>query len=75
MAELSEQQGHLKSILSQQQELANEINQLNAQIKSKTELFNKTQGVVEYLNTIGVKLPEPEATAPEPTTAPTEVVK
>ena len=58
MAELTEQQGHLKSILSQQQELANEINQLNAQLKSKTELFQKTQGVVEYLNTIGVKLPE-----------------
>ena len=65
MAELTEQQGHLKSILSQQQDLANEINQLNAQIKSKTELFNKTQGVVEYLSTIGVKLPEPEAPAEE----------
>ena len=60
MAELSEQQGHLKSILSQQQELANEINQLQAQITSKKELFQKTQGVVEYLSTIGVKLPEPE---------------
>ena len=72
MAELSEQQGHLKSILSQQQELANEINQLQAQITSKKELFNKTQGVVEYLQTIGVKLPEPEAPAEEPKT---EVVK
>ena len=72
MAELTEQQGHLKSILTQQQELANEINQLNAQLKSKTELFNKTQGVVEYLSTIGVKLPEPEAPTPE---AKTEVVK
>ena len=74
MAELTEQQGHLTSILSQQKELANEINQLNAQLTSKKELFNKTQGVVEYLQTIGVKLPEPEATAPESTTAPTEVV-
>ena len=73
MAELSEQQGHLKSILSQQQELANEINQLNAQIKSKTELFNKTQGVVEYLQTIGVKLPE-ESEAPAEEIK-TEVVK
>ncbi len=73
MAELSEQQGHLKSILSQQQELANEINQLNAQLKSKTELFNKTQGVVEYLNTIGVKLPEESEVTAEETK--TEVVK
>ena len=73
MAEqLSEQQGHFKSILTQQQELANEINQLNAQLNSKRELFNKTQGVVEYLQTIGIKLPEPEAPAEETTT---EVVK
>ena len=72
MAELSEQEGHLKSILSQQQELANEINQLNAQLNSKKELFNKTQGVVEYLQTIGVKLPAPEAPAEE---TKTEVVK
>ena len=72
MAELSEQQGHLKSILTQQQELANEINQLNAQLNQKKELFNKTQGVVEYLQTIGVTLPEPEAPAEE---TKTEVVK
>ena len=70
--QLTEQQGHLASILNQQKELANEINQLNAQLTSKRELFNKTQGVVEYLQTVGVKLPEPE----EPTTvANTEVVK
>ena len=72
MAELTEQQGHLKSILSQQKELANDINQLQGQLTAKKELFNKTQGVVEYLQTIGVKLPEPEAPAEETTT---EVVK
>ena len=75
MAELTEQQGHLQSILSQQKDLANEINNLNAQLQSKKELFNKTQGVVEYLSTIGVKLPEADAPAEETTTAPTEVVK
>ena len=61
MAELTEQQGHLSSILSQQKELATEINALQAQINNKKELFNKTQGVVEYLTTLGVTLPEPEA--------------
>ena len=71
MAELTEQQGHLSSILSQQKELATEINQLQAQITSKKELFNKTQGVVEYLTQLGVKLPEEEP-AQEATT---EVVK
>ena len=72
MAELTEQQGHLSSILNQQKELANEINQLQAQITNKKELFNKTQGVVEYLTQLGVTLPEPEAPAEE---AKTEVVK
>ena len=72
MADLTEQQGHLSSILSQQKELANEINALQAQITNKKELFNKTQGVVEYLTQLGVKLPEPEAPAEEATT---EVVK
>jgi len=71
MAELTEQQGHLSSILTQQKELANEINQLQAQLTNKKELFQKTQGVVEYLTQVGVKLPEEET---EPTTAPTEVV-
>ena len=72
MAEqLTEQQGHLQSILSQQKDLANEINQLQAQITTKKELFNKTQGVVEYLTQVGVKLPEEETA---PTTVPTEVV-
>ena len=72
MAELTEQQGHLQSILSQQKDLANEINQLQGQLQSKKELFQKTQGVVEYLSTIGVKLPEPEEPAEE---TKTEVVK
>ena len=72
MADLTEQQGHLQSILTQQRELANEINQLQAQITNKKELFNKTQGVVEYLTQLGVKLPEPETPAEEATT---EVVK
>ena len=71
--QLSEQQGHLASILSQQKELANDINQLNAQLNQKKELFNKTQGVVEYLQTIGVKLPEESEAPAEETT--TEVVK
>ena len=70
--QLSEQQGHLQSILNQQKELANEINQLNGQLQAKKDLFQKTLGVVEYLQTIGVKLPEPEAPAEE---TKTEVVK
>jgi len=72
MAELTEQQGHLSSILTQQRELATEINALQAQITNKKELFNKTQGVVEYLTQLGVELPKEEAPAEE---TKTEVVK
>ena len=70
--QLTEQQGHLTSILNQQKELANDINMLQGQLNAKRELFSKTLGVVEYLQTIGVKLPEPEAPAEE---TKTEVVK
>ena len=73
MADLTEQQGHLSSILSQQKDLANEINQLQAQITTKKELFNKTQGVVEYLTQLGVELPKEEEAPAEETK--TEVVK
>ena len=76
MAEqLTEQQNHLQSILNQRKELANEINMLQGQLNAKRELFSKTQGVVEYLSTIGVKLPEPEAPAEETATTTPEVVK
>ena len=73
MADLTEQQGHLQSILTQQRELATEINALQAQITNKRELFNKTQGVVEYLTQLGVELPKEEEAPAEETKA--EVVK
>ena len=73
MAELTEQQKHLQSVLEQQQTLISEINTLEAQAKSKREMAVKLQGIAEYLNGIGVKLPEPEEAAPE--TSNTEVVQ
>jgi len=75
--ELTEQQKHLQSVLEQQQTLISEINTLEAQAKSKREMVLKLQGIAEYLNGMGVKLPEIEATAPaaEPDTSDTEVVK
>ena len=76
--ELTEQQKHLQSVLEQQQTLISEINTLEAQAKSKREMAVKLQGIAEYLNGIGVKLPgqeeAPAATA-EPDTSNTEVVK
>ena len=79
MAELTEQQKHLQSVLEQQQTLVSEINTLEAQARSKREMAVKLQGIAEYLNGIGVKLPDPEEAAPatttEPETSNTEVVK
>ena len=66
MAELTEQQGHLKSVIEQQQSLSQEVQQLNAALENKRAMFTKLQGVREYLEQTGVSLPEPEPTvAPE----------
>ena len=76
MAELTEQQKHLQSVLEQQQTLVSEINTLESQARSKREMAVKLQGIVEYLGGIGVELPKEEeaaAEAPAPT-ANTEVV-
>lgn len=63
MAELNEQQQHLTQVLQQQQSLVKEINELNQQSESKKQMALKLQGVAEYLDQIGVKLPEPETSA------------
>ena len=74
--ELTDQQKHLQSVLEQQQTLISEINTLEAQAKSKREMAIKLQGIAEYLNGIGVKLPEPEEAAPTaPETSNTEVAQ
>ena len=76
MAELTEQQKHLQSVLEQQQTLISEINTLEAQARTKREMAVKLQGIAEYLNGIGVKLPEPEeAASAAPEASNTEVVK
>ena len=76
MAELTEQQKHLQSVLEQQQTLIAEINTLEAQVRSKREMAVKLQGIAEYLNGIGVKLPEAEEAEPAtPEASNTEVVK
>tara|TARA_B100001113_G_scaffold155641_1_gene127261 strand:- start:175 stop:462 length:288 start_codon:yes stop_codon:yes gene_type:complete len=65
MAELTEQQKHLQSVLEQQQTLVSEINTLEAQARQKREMAVKLQGIVEYLGGIGVELPKEEEAAAE----------
>ena len=72
---MTEQQQHLQSAIQQQNTLLNEIQTLQSQIDSKRQLAVKAQGIIEYLDQIGVKLPEAETTeATEATEAETEVV-
>ena len=64
MAELTEQQTHLKSVIDQQNTLAQEVQQLNNALDSKRSMYTKLQGVREYLEQTGVTLPKEEAEAP-----------
>ena len=61
---MTEQQNHLAGLLEQRQTIVNEINELNAQVSAKRELVLRAQWAIEYLQQVGVTLPEPEA-APE----------
>jgi hypothetical protein len=55
---MTEQQEHLKEVLRQQSELLQQIQNLNNELTSKRELALKLQGVIEYLQQIGVSLEE-----------------
>ena len=69
---MTDQENHLKQVLTQQKALVEEINVLNNQITSKREMAVKLQGIAEYLDQLGVKVPEEkeeeEEAAPEATT-------
>ena len=62
---LSEQQNHLQQVVEQQKTLVAEIQALNAQVENKKNMATKLQGIAEYLDGLGVKLPEPEEEAAE----------
>tara|TARA_X000000368_G_scaffold83354_1_gene63107 strand:+ start:367 stop:624 length:258 start_codon:yes stop_codon:yes gene_type:complete len=64
MAELTEQQNHLASLLQQRETLVGEINELNSQAAAKRELVLRSLGAIEYLQQVGVTLPEAEEEAP-----------
>jgi len=74
MAELTEQQKHLQSVLEQQQTLVSEINTLESQARSKREMAVKLQGIVEYLGGIGVELPKEEEAPAAPEAPATNTV-
>jgi hypothetical protein len=59
---MNEQQNHLAQLVEQRTNLASDLEKLGAQSTRTRELFLKTQGAIEYLEAVGVKLPEPEVT-------------
>ena len=73
---LTEQQNHLQQVVDQQKNLVAEIQSLNTQVENKRNMATKLQGIAEYLDGLGVKLPTEEETAEgdAPAVAETEVV-
>ena len=74
---LTEQQNHLQQVVEQQKNLVAEIQSLNTQVENKRNMATKLQGIAEYLDGLGVKLPTEEEAAAEgdaPAVAETEVV-
>jgi prefoldin subunit 5 len=57
---MTEQQQHLTNLLQQRQTLSQELETLQGQATAKRELFLKVQGAIEYLQQVGLVLPEPE---------------
>jgi hypothetical protein len=57
---MTESQQHLKSVTEQQAVLLEDIQKLNTEFNSKREMAIKLQGIIEYLNSIGVHLPKEE---------------
>ena len=66
LLKMTDSQTHLKSAIEQRDAIVQEIQELNTKIATKRELGLKVQGIIEYLEQTGVKLPE-EAEAPAPT--------
>ena len=72
--ELTDHQTHLKSVTEQAQGLITEIQNLEAQAKSKRDMLLKLQGIFEYLQQTGVELPKEVPAPPQPpVTTPEEV--
>ena len=59
---MNEQQNHLSQLLEQRNKLTSDLETLGNQSTRTREILLKTQGAIEYLEAVGVTLPEPEVT-------------
>ena len=62
---MTDQQQHLQQVLEQQKTLVGEINELNTQVDSKRQMALKLQGVLEYLQQLGIELPKEDESSVE----------
>lgn len=66
---MTEQQQHLKTCMENLQRVVSEMREIEAQLSQRREMANKLQGIIEYLQGVGVKLDEEEQASPEETPA------
>ena len=57
---MNEQQTHLTQLVEQRTTLSQQLEGIQNQTTRTRELLLKTQGAIEYLEAVGIKLPEPE---------------
>jgi len=69
---MNEQQNHLTQLIEQRSKLASDLETLGEQSTRTREVFLKTQGAIEYLQAVGVTLPEPEVSEEVAEEAPAE---
>ena len=75
---MNEQQEHLSQLIEQRNNLSTQLENIQGQSVRTREVLLKTLGAIEYLEAVGVTLPEPEVTeeaeaeAEAPTEAPAE---
>ena len=58
---------HLKNLLIQKDELSKQYSELSEASQSTRDLLLKVQGAIEYLQQIGVELPQEESETEEET--------
>ena len=59
---MNDQQTHLTQLVEQRTTLTQQLEGIQNQTTRTKELLLKTQGAIEYLEAVGVTLPEPEVT-------------
>ena len=69
---MNEQQEHLSQLIEQRNNLWTQLENIQGQSLRTREVLLKTLGAIEYLEAVGVTLPEPEVTEEAETEAEAE---